>query len=248
MTDQATSTADAARASRAPGRIATSILLALAPILLCQLAAFHLGSEVIALAGVPLSLLVAWRMLHLRGLYWSDVGFRRNNSWPRLLGIAFASTFLLLVLTSLMGQALASIGVQPDLSRFDRLRGNTAMLLGGLLVVWTTAAFGEELLMRGFLMHSLHDMFRARPDDRVAWVLALLGMASVFGLAHAYQGLAGVLMTGVIGAALGLLYFIARRDLWACILTHGLFDTSGFLAIYTSADKLLPEGATVMLF
>jgi membrane protease YdiL (CAAX protease family) len=103
------------------------------------------------------------------------------------------------------------------------------------------------MVMRGYLMHAFRDLMSGRLESRAAWGVSLLVTSILFGLAHAYQGLAGIIMTGVIGFGYGLVFFAARRDLRAAILTHGLYDTVGFLVIYTSADKMLPKGTTLLL-
>jgi membrane protease YdiL (CAAX protease family) len=54
----------------------------------------------------------------------------------------------------------------------------------------------------------------------------------VFGVAHAYQSVTGVLDTALAGMVLGLLYLFSGRNLWLPILTHGIIDTIGFLLIY----------------
>src|SRR5262249_40050760 len=148
-------------------------------------------------------------------------------------------TVFLLVLTRALGSLLAAWGLTPDLNRFEVLRGNVAALLTGLVVVWTLAAFGEELLVRGYLMHTLHALLAPHTGRRLAWVGAVLLSSLAFGLAHAYQGAAGMILTGLIGVGLATTYFAAGRGLGAAILTHGLYDTVGFLVVFLSWDLLL---------
>jgi len=42
---------------------------------------------------------------------------------------------------------------------------------------------------------------------------------------NSYQGLAGMLSTGLGGILLGLLYLSTKRNLWTCVIVHGLNDT-----------------------
>jgi membrane protease YdiL (CAAX protease family) len=57
------------------------------------------------------------------------------------------------------------------------------------------------------------------------WLAALLS-ALLFGAAHAYQGLAGVIRTGLFG-----LFFTAivllTRSLWPAIVLHAVVDAMG---------------------
>jgi membrane protease YdiL (CAAX protease family) len=78
------------------------------------------------------------------------------------------------------------------------------------------AGVGEELIFRGFGLRFLNSLGLSG--------LALLGVGAVlFGLAHSYQGIVGVLLTGVIGLVLGVVYVDSGSLLWA-MLVHFLFD------------------------
>jgi membrane protease YdiL (CAAX protease family) len=164
---------------------------------------------------------------------------RRPQQGFRLLGLVVMATVALFVLTEVLSSFLAELtGWSPDVSRFEPLRGNVPTLLAGLGLVWTVAAFGEEMLFRGILLSGLKDLFPTG-NDKLAWTGALVLSSAAFGAAHAYQGIAGFLVTAVIGFGFGLTYFAARRNLWAPILTHGLYDTVGFVLIFLSWDQLL---------
>jgi uncharacterized protein len=212
-----------------------SLLLVFAPVAVAMLRAAATGMDALALAAVPLSCLLAWLALRLRGLGWSDLGLRRGVSLLRLLITVPLATVTLLLLTVVLGSLLAwATGLQPDLSHFAYLRGNLPALLGWLLIVWTVAAFGEEMLLRGFLLNALLDLLRSRAGHAGAWALALMLTAIVTGAAHAYQGIAGVVLSGLIGLGFSLVYLATRRNLWAPILTHGLYDTVGFLVLFAN--------------
>ena len=66
---------------------------------------------------------------------------------------------------------------------------------------------------------------------RGAGLAAAFAQAVLFGLAHAYQGPTGILVTGSVGLAFGLLY-LRLRTLWALVIAHGLIDTIGLVALY----------------
>ena len=67
-----------------------------------------------------------------------------------------------------------------------------------------------------------------------AAVLAALAQAVLFGLGHAYQGATGILVSGAIGLAFGLL-MLRFRTVWPLVIAHGLIDTVSMLALYAGA-------------
>lgn len=175
--------------------------------------------------------LVAWASLHLRHMHWRDVGLRRPDRWLSTIGFALlvgagyqALDILLIVplLEQLTGESI-------DLSILSGLRGDLPALLVFLAISWTEAAFIEEMFFRGYFLNRLTNL---AGRERFGIAIALIVNALVFGAAHAYQGITGVLDTFLAGLVLGLLYMLARRNLWLPILTHGIIDTIGFLLIY----------------
>jgi membrane protease YdiL (CAAX protease family) len=88
-------------------------------------------------------------------------------------------------------------------------------------VVSVSAGICEEILYRGVLMVVL-----------TAWTgpwIALALSSLVFGLGHAYQGPTGVIRTGAVGLALGLLVLLTG-SLLPAMLVHTVLDiTSGRL-------------------
>ena len=98
-----------------------------------------------------------------------------------------------------------------------------------LAVSWTEAAFIEEMFFRGYLFNRITDLVG---NEKLGIIVALFTTSLVFGAAHAYQGITGMVDTFLGGLVLGLLYLHARRNLWLPILTHGIIDTVGFLLIF----------------
>ena len=178
--------------------------------------------------------LATW-LLWRRGASWRELGCRR----PQELGTAAAWTAALFVadmlliplITAVVGNALGWPSQQ--LEAFAGLRGNLARYLVLLLPIsWGTAAFGEELLFRGFLARRLSDAFGA---TRLAEVAANLGQAALFGLGHAYLGPRGMLNAAALGLTAGLAYRWGGRNLWPLFIAHGLVDSVGITALYLGA-------------
>jgi membrane protease YdiL (CAAX protease family) len=207
----------------------STFLLALEILLvLAGLAIYALG--IFPFPILPL-FLVAWASLRMRHLGWRDVGLRRPDKWLPTLGLALVIGISYQALDVFVIAPLLQrlTGESINLTQFSFLRGSLPALLLFLLISWTEAAFIEEMFFRGYFFNRLIDL---AGNQHWGIAFALLGNALVFGAAHAYQGLTGVLDTILAGLLLGLLYLLARRNLWIAILVHGIIDTLGFFIIY----------------
>ena len=116
-----------------------------------------------------------------------------------------------------------------DLSQLSGLRGDLPALLLWLTVSWTLAAFLEEMVFRGYVVNRLNGLVGYR---LAGTVIAVCASAGLFGVAHRYQGVTGVVENVLTGLLLATLYVLGRRNLWIPILTHGAIDTIGFLLIF----------------
>ncbi|WP_214777307.1 CPBP family intramembrane glutamic endopeptidase [Exiguobacterium sp. s22] len=83
--------------------------------------------------------------------------------------------------------------------------------------VSVTAGVTEEFIFRGVLLYTI-TLYIEAPN----LTLAVIGGA-LFGMAHAYQGIKGVLTTGVVGFGLALLY-LGMGVLWPVMVIHVLLD------------------------
>ncbi|SON77302.1 Putative membrane protease (fragment) [Xanthomonas phaseoli pv. phaseoli] len=78
-------------------------------------------------------------------------------------------------------------------------------------------------------MHQLEALFKRSSLGRLT--AASVG-GVVFGAMHASQGISGIVLTGIVGAAFGYAYLRSNRNLLALILAHGLVDTWGVTTLY----------------
>ena len=142
----------------------------------------------------------------------------------RTLGLAALGLGGIVALFGLGGMAIDALDLpKVDISMITDLAtaGPVSFALWIVLVAWFAAGFGEELLYRGFLMDRL---MRLRGMRGAKWPAAII-QAAIFGLAHLYQGLGGVLVTATVGLFLAWLRIANRGNLWACILAHAAVDT-----------------------
>jgi len=178
---------------------------------------------------VPILVLAALVSVRLRERDWSALGFRRPRSWSRVVVIALAAAALRLIVSDPIEAALTPWLGAPAESTLTSGPHDLRWLIGMLALVWTFAAFGEEISYRGYVTLRAAD---ALGGSKVAWVLATVAAAVLFGLGHFYKGPVGMVDSGVAGLILGAAYLLSGRCLWTTILAHGLIDTTGVIALY----------------
>jgi membrane protease YdiL (CAAX protease family) len=176
-------------------------------------------------------LLVGWASLRLRHLSWRDVGLTRPDKWLPTISLALLIGIGYQILdTVAISPLLQSLtGKSVDLSQYSFLKGSLPALLLSIILTWTEAAFIEEMFFRGYFFNRLTDF---TGNDRIGVIVALIVSSLIFGAAHSYQGITGMLDTFLAGLMLGLLYLFARRNLWLPILTHGILDMIGFIFLF----------------
>ena len=202
-------------------------LALLAELLLALLLA---GYEWFSLYKLVLLLLLASQSLWIRGLGWASVGLGRPPALLRavLQGTVAAAIVLVAVRLVIVPLAVAVTGVSVDLSQVEAVRDDPGTLWIWIAQAVTLAAVGEELVFRGYLIRRVADLFgQSRLGLSIGLVISSMG----FGWAHRYQGEAGMVATGLIGALLALLY-LRTRSLWPVIICHALVDVTSLVVIY----------------
>ncbi len=184
--------------------------------------------------GMLLTIGLVWGLQKIRGETLSDLGLKIPESWRRvvLLGVALA-VFIFVAATGLT-YFLAQFGMVPDSSDFNVILTDPMIFFYGMTAVaWLAAAFGEEVVFRGFLMRILYQLFGS---NTVAAGFAITLQAAVFGMLHLNQGVAGAIVVFMIAAIFGLAFYRFGRSLWPLIIAHGLFDNIVFTLMYLGVD------------
>ena len=204
-----------------------------------SLAEFALGSAIVIGHNVyhvipnevPILFVIGLISLRVRDGGWGAMGLRWPVSWRRTVLIALGAAAVRLILGAVVIDPLTArfwpAAVAP--SGAEAITGNVAVALRWLLIVWTFAAFGEEISYRGYLLTRAADV-GAR--SKTAYWIAVLLVSVLFGIGHYYKGPAGVVDSGMAGLVLGIAYMLSGRNLWACILAHGFIDTFGVIALF----------------
>ncbi len=170
-----------------------------------------------------------------------------KNFWARLslsipvgLGYSILLRFGLGIVVYAILVALVSLGwmdgesganLTPEVDRlvdFEALANDPGYLLVNLTFVsFIFAGFREEL-WRGASLALLCRLFPRFGASEAGKITMVILLAAVFGLGHVTQGVAGILMTTILGAGLGLIQ-VFHRSIWEATMAHGFFNASSFL-------------------
>ena len=166
------------------------------------------------------STLVLWLWI-TTGVPMSSVGFSLPEGWR--LWLPLAATLALAALQTSSAIKLArrpapSEKLRAQVAGVAAISPRTASELVAFFGVSLTAGFCEELLFRGFLIWVLQPLVGL-------WLAAALS-ALLFGAAHAYQGLPGVIRTGLFGLVFTAIVLLTR-SLWPAIVLHAVVDALG---------------------
>jgi uncharacterized protein len=169
----------------------------------------------IHLRKIPLRQLLGEQRPGARG-WWADIGVA--------LGYWVGAVMVL----ALLGEALVKIsGSHIDPQKIgdvtQKLAPVTSLEMMLFLVLSISAGFCEELVFRGYLQQQF-----ARMGRRI-WVGIALS-ALVFGGAHGYEGIAGMLLIAAYGAMFGVLALL-RGGLRTGMIAHAWHDSISGLAL-----------------
>jgi uncharacterized protein len=192
----------------------------------------HRWRHVVIFSKTPYLLVLGWISLRLRNMSWRQVGMAAPANWPRSLFIALIAGCAMEVLELFVTQPILVhlFHQPPDLSALDELYHHPGALAFALALTWSLAAFGEELVWRGYVLNRIADVLGS---TKGRFTIALFVSSAVFGLAHYDQGITGVTENIIDGALLASLYLASGRNLWVPILAHGITDTVDCILLYS---------------
>jgi len=179
---------------------------------------------------VPILFVLGWVSIRIRDGGWKAVGLRKPDSWWKTILWGIVAGVLIVV----AGQLAAIVGTRiwhqaaraPSVIKEATTWKSALLALG---VVWTFAAFGEEMGYRGYLLTRAADVGNRSP---LAYLAALLAASVLFGYGHYFKGPPGILQSTISGLILGGAYLLSRRNLWVSIVAHGVADTIAIVALF----------------
>jgi len=188
--------------------------------------------------GYFFGIIVALLFLWAGRFKWLDFGIGKPR-WMKSILIASGLAITIFIIIDILIQPIIekNFGI-IDLSALDGIRGNVISYIVFLLFMWVVAAFGEEFLYRGFFMKQLA---RILGDTNIAWFTSAITISILFGMAHLYQGLSGMITTGMIGLCLSLVFYNNRRNLILSMLVHGFYDMIGITLIFLNQERIIVD-------
>jgi membrane protease YdiL (CAAX protease family) len=176
-----------------------------------------------------------------------QVGLRWPQEWPGPVAglvVALVLVFVVVSTRALRSGALLEVrepaARRPGEGRHAEPPGHATLALlprtAGerrlFTVVGVTAGVCEEWLYRGFFLAVVAALAGGLPTGVLVLVAAV-----AFGLAHAYQGPAGIVTTGVLGGVMAAVY-LQTGSLLLPVLLHAIIDLR-FLLV---PARVLPAG------
>lgn len=207
--------------------LTTKLIPVIAVILCCILYLSRYDQIIIA----ALILLLASVIEYKKDCF-KSLGFQRKriNAKSLLVIAPLFGTALFLFYYYIMVPSVTHLTGQPmDFSAFETYTGNLPATMILLVFIWVSAAFGEEIVFRGYLMRQFTKFFGS---SKISLVVNILIFGFVFGWIHAYQGISGQILTGILGMLYAIIFHIRKDDLWFNIAAHGFFDTTALVFIY----------------
>lgn len=183
--------------------------------------------------GVLASLIiVAFVLLFVKSSRGSTLAMRhRSIPFSILIGALFGLALTLafgLVVEPLIERATGS---PIDLTELGAIEGDFGAFLLLLAIGLLFGGIVEEVIFRGYVVGWGVALFGARAAP---WLCVL--SALVFGISHLYQGMTGVVATGLIGLCFGLLYLWTGRRLLPVIVAHMTVNAIGITALYLGLE------------
>ena len=137
---------------------------------------------------VPILFVLGWISLRWRNGGWRYAGLHRPQSWWKTVALAVVAATILLLGSELVVEPLAH-RIWPEPERVSNVieagASGWRQALTSLLIVWTFAAFGEELSYRGYLLTRAAD---ALGRSTLAYWIAMILVLLLFGFGHYYKG------------------------------------------------------------
>jgi membrane protease YdiL (CAAX protease family) len=175
------------------------------------------------------------------GRAWTDLGLTPPLDWRLALGVIIVAAVGVMTLrqqraiSRLTGERRAKL--RQRLETVAGVLPHNELEYRWFVAVSVTAGVCEELLLRGYLTWLV--------GAYVGVPAALLLVAVGFGLAHAYQGIRGIVKTGAVGLVLGAIV-LATGWLGPAMISHALVDLgAGLLGFTVLKDEPRPRAAAV---
>jgi len=154
-------------------------------------------------------------------LWKAPIGLAASMRLNVLPPAVIVGTILVLLIALMMPVIVASFkpgSIDSQLAPIRFILPDTIAQRWLFALLCITAGVCEEWIYRGFLLH----LFVIELPNVNGWLL-VIAAATMFGIAHTYQGRSGGILTGLLGLAFALLY-LGSGNLLLPIIMHALLD------------------------
>jgi uncharacterized protein len=164
------------------------------------------------------------------------LGERRRGLHEFLIDVASAAFFwiLSLLVLAVLAVILSVFHLESAQKQISQLAPASVAEAALWIALSISAGICEEFVFRGYLQQQF-----ARTTGR-AWI-GVAASAVLFGTAHGYEGIAGMLMITVYGALFSVLA-IKRGSLRAGMIAHGWHDSFTGLLLWALKRAHIPLG------
>ncbi|MBK9983382.1 MAG: CPBP family intramembrane metalloprotease [Saprospiraceae bacterium] len=184
--------------------------------------------------GLLLALITFWASR----FKWAEFGISLPD-WSKAIGWAIVFAVILFLVVDIILQPLIELVFgQVNLNDFTNVKGNLINTLVFIFLMWIAGAIGEEFMYRGFFMRRLAV---ALGDTDRSWLISAILISMMFGFAHLYQGMSGVISTVCTGFMFSMIFYKNRNNLILSMLTHGFYDMIGIALIYLGKERFFVD-------
>jgi membrane protease YdiL (CAAX protease family) len=189
---------------------------------------FLLGVVGVMLSDLALVTLVCfflWRNSEkFAGIGWVLKGYEKEIVlgivlyFPLVYGLSFVEELL---------QSAGLVSTKGHIPSFLEPVGTIQQIVATLMIL--IVAVSEETIFRGYLILRLKSITRSP-------FAAIVISSIIFSIGHGYEGLAGVIIVGIMGTSFAVIY-LWRKSLIAPIVMHFMQDFVAIVLVSRMADK-----------
>lgn len=167
---------------------------------------------------------------------WSMIGLNKKFLLPKsifyAIGLALIISFTFFFIIIPVIEVATKYPL--DYSLFEELTKDTKTTIIIIPVIWITAALFEEIIFRGFFITYNFKLI----NSQFLLILSIIFSSILFGFAHSYQGITGIVVTGMVGFILSIILVKKHYNLFFLIMIHAFIDTIYILIFYFDYNDL----------
>ncbi len=176
-------------------------------------------------------LLIVWLVLRRNGEKFSDIGFRFKSFTPGAALIGSIAAVAILSIMQLLVFPVLEYFIEfesTDFDLYDLIRESKAQLVFFVVMGWIIGGFYEEIVFHGFIFTRLEKMIPGKYATALGFVVSCI----LFGAYHLQMGSADAFNALMVGTVYQGLFLYFKRNLWASIICHGVYNTLVMTLIY----------------